>query len=73
MGFITTIKLKKSTKKKLDVLKRKHETYDDTISELLSQSKEKNLEKELTEGYKNVGKEELKLLKEWEKSSPPIE
>lgn len=69
----TTIKIHKETKQELDALKEGNESYNEVIATLVSQSKKKNMEKELIEGYKSRGKEELELLKEWEAASPELE
>ncbi|MAE42919.1 hypothetical protein CMO93_04050 [Candidatus Woesearchaeota archaeon] len=69
----TTIKLKKITKSALNHLKSRRESYDDAIHKLIEQSKDKTLESELIEGYKSLGKEDLKMLEEWETASREIQ
>ncbi|HLC58694.1 MAG TPA: hypothetical protein VJI68_02440 [Candidatus Nanoarchaeia archaeon] len=70
---ITTIKLHKNTKSALDELRSENETYDNIINKLITKIKDKNLKKELIEAYKNMGKEDLRLLEEWETASNEFE
>ena len=70
---VTTIKLYKTTKAMLDSFKQKNESYDDIITRILSYFKNKNLKKELIEAYSNMGKEDLKILGEWENASGEVE
>ncbi|HLD02685.1 MAG TPA: hypothetical protein VJC07_03240 [Candidatus Nanoarchaeia archaeon] len=70
---ITTIKLYKSTKSALDSFRQKNESYDEIITKMAADLKKKNLDKELIEGYKNMGKEDLKLLKEWDITSKEVD
>jgi len=70
---ITTVKIHKNTKSALDELKIDNETYDDIINRLISQIKNKNLKNELIKAYKNLDKEDLDTLNEWESASSDIE
>lgn len=69
MSIVTTIKLEKSTKSELDRLKIKSESYDAAIKRLVSKERNSRLREELVEAYKAMGKEDLKLLEEWEQAS----
>jgi len=70
---ITTVKLHESTKSALSQLREKNDSYDDIISRLVSQSRHKVLKNELIEGYKRLGKEDIRVLKEWETASQEVE
>lgn len=72
MRALTTVKLRNRTKAALDVLKSERETYDEVISKLVSQAKEKTLKSELVEAYKSLGKDELKILEDWETASTEL-
>ncbi|MBS3168736.1 hypothetical protein J4216_06420 [Candidatus Woesearchaeota archaeon] len=69
----TTIKLSKNTKSALDSLKTSNETYEDVISNLISEKKRKTLKDDLIEAYKSRGKQDLRILEEWESASANIE
>ena len=73
METITTIKLKKSTKSALDHVKDESESYDSAIKKMISHIRNANLKSELIEDYKNMGRDDLKLLQEWDSSSNEIE
>ncbi len=73
MSKITTVKLSVRTKMALNGLKSERETYDQVISKLAAQAKEKTLKSDLVEAYKRLGKEELKILEEWEAASTSFE
>jgi len=73
MEAITTIKLKKSTKSALDHVKDESESYDSAIKKMISHIRNANLKSELIEAYKNMGRDDLKLLQEWDSSSNEIE
>ena len=68
----TTVKLQRRTKAALDVLKSERETYDQVISKLVSQAREKAVKSELVEAYKCLGKDELKILEDWEAASTEL-
>jgi len=65
----TTIKLRKDTKNNLDVVRLESESYDEAIQRILKDMKHKELKKQLIECYKHMGKEDLKILQEWENTS----
>ncbi len=67
---VTTVKVHQRTKMDMDSVKREKETYDDLIQRLLEKEKKKKLREALIEGYKSMGKEDLKELEEWEVASP---
>ncbi|MBI2144990.1 hypothetical protein HYU18_01570 [Candidatus Woesearchaeota archaeon] len=73
MVQITTVKLTRKTKAALDELKGERETYDEVIGKLASQAKGKSIEAELVEEYKELSKEDLDLLSEWEAASSELE
>lgn len=73
MSKITTVKLSVRTKMALNGLKSERETYDQVISKLTVQAKEKTLKSDLVEAYKSLGKKELKILEEWEAASANFE
>lgn len=73
MSKMTTVKLQMRTKSALDELKSEGETYDAVISKLASQAKEKTLKSDLVAAYKRLGKDELKILEDWEASSSELE
>ncbi len=66
---VTTVKIQKTTKSALDSFRSEHESYDEAIQKLVSMAKQKSLRKELIEGYKRMGKEDLELLEEWDVAS----
>ncbi|MAG16181.1 hypothetical protein CMO88_03920 [Candidatus Woesearchaeota archaeon] len=66
---ITTVKLHKGTKTALDQIRSERESYDEVIRKLIERTRNKNLKKELVEGYQKIGKEELDILHEWEAAS----
>jgi len=70
---ITTIKLHKSTKSILEEFKNKDESYDIVIRRLIYNLKRMNLKDDLIEAYKNMGKSDLKILKEWESASNELD
>ena len=69
---ITTVKIRDETKSSLDELKSDRESYDDVIAKLVLVSKNKNLNNELIDGYKTVGKNDLKILREWDFASTDV-
>lgn len=73
MNEITTVKIGRRTKAALDGLKSEKETYDEVISKLVLQAKNRTLRSELVEAYKNLGNAELKILEEWEPASAEFE
>ena len=73
MVTVTTIKLQKSTKSALDNLKANSESYDAAIKRLIVTLSNTNLKGRLIEAYKNMGKSDVQLLKEWEKASNEVE
>ena len=68
----TTIKLHKRTKSALDELRSENESYESVISKLIMQARNKNLKNELIAAYKQLGKEELEILNEWEAASQEV-
>ena len=68
----TTIKLHKRTKSALDELRSENESYESVINKLIMQARNKNLKNELIAAYKQLGKEELDTLKEWEAASQEV-
>ena len=72
MNQVTTIKLQRNTKSELDSIKAESESYDAAIKKLISGMKNKNLKRELIEGYQSMGKKDLKLLEEWDSSSSEV-
>lgn len=68
----TTIKLHSRTKSELDKLKEDNESYESVISKLILQAKNKDLKEKLIAAYKQVGKDELEILDEWESASQEI-
>ena len=70
---VTTVKIRDSTKMALDGMKKDRESYDEVIERLIAQIKNKSLKKELIEGYKSMGKEDLELLEEWDSISAEID
>ena len=68
----TTIKLHSRTKSALDKLREENESYENVISRLILQAKNKDLKEKLIAAYKQVGKEELKILGEWESASREV-
>lgn len=72
MNGVTTVKIGRRTKAALDGLKGEKETYDEVISKLVLQARNKALKSKLVEAYKNLGKVELKILEEWEPASTEL-
>ena len=70
--YTTTIKLQKDTKMQLDKMKTQRDTYDDLIRRLVAREKQKHLRDNLISAYKELGKEELNTLKEWESASTEV-
>ncbi len=70
---VTTVKIRDSTKMALDGMKKDRESYDEVIERLIAQIKNKSPKKELIEGYKSMGKEDLELLEEWDSISAEID
>ena len=66
---ITTIKLQKNTKMQLDKMKTQHDTYDALIRRLVAREKQKHLRNSLINAYKELGKDQLETLREWEPAS----
>ena len=56
----------------IDELRKENESYETVIGKLISQARNKGLKDELIAAYKRVGKEELKILKEWEAASQEV-
>lgn len=73
MEGVTTVKLHKATKAVLDNLKGEQESYDDVIKKLTAHAQNQSLKKELINGYKSQGKEEINFLEEWEPASSEVE
>ena len=69
---VTTVKVHKSTKNALDEVRKERESYDDVIGKLIALAKNKNLEKDLIEAYKSLGKDDLEVLEDWESASTEI-
>ena len=69
----TTVKLHRDTKLALDDLRSERESYDEVIGKLITHRKNKDLKKELMQGYKSMGKTDLAILEEWETSSQDFE
>jgi len=69
---VTTVKLQKQTKSALDKLKSERESYDQVIGKLIAQTRNKDLREELVKGYNTIGKEELRVLNEWEATSSEL-
>jgi len=67
--MITTIQISSETKKILDGLKSNRETYEQLILNLLfeKESKRKEFEELLEEGYSEMSKENLKIEEEFKK------
>lgn len=67
--MITTIQISSETKKILDEIKSNKETYEQLILKLLleKESKIKEFEELLAEGYTQMAEENLKIEKEFEK------
>ena len=68
----TTIKLHKRTKSALDRLRMENESYEGVISRLVLQARNNGLKEELIAAYKQVGKDELDVLNEWESASQEV-
>ena len=68
----TTIKLHKRTKSALDRLRMENESYEGVISRLVLQARNNGLKEELIAAYKQVGKDELDILNEWESASQEV-
>lgn len=62
----TTIKVYSKTKHSLDDVRREQETYDQTISRLVAQTKKKDLVKELIAAYQSKTDEDRKIAQEWD-------
>ena len=69
---ITTVKLRMSTKSALRRFISENESYDAAIRRLISKIRNKNLKNELIEGYKKMGKADLKTLEDWENASKEL-
>ena len=65
----TTIKLYPKTKHALDEVRQEQETYDQVISRLVTQTKKKNLVKELIAAYQSKAEEDIKTAQEWDAAS----
>lgn len=70
---ITTIKIKAKTKAWLDDFKEESKSYDEVIVKLMQKVVAKNLKQRLIEGYKSIGKEDIKFLEEWENASRELQ
>ena len=70
---ITTVKIHKNTKYALDKIKRHNESYDEVITKLISEIKNKDIKNKLIAAYKSLDKKDLEVLKEWEVSSSGVE
>lgn len=70
---VTTVKLHKNTKLALDSLRKEQDSYDEVITRLISLAKKRDIKERLVDGYKSMGKADLKLLEEWEIASKEVE
>lgn len=71
----TTIQIHEDIKKELDKLKDSKDSYEETIMKLIEQSdsKKKDIEKLMIEGYKAMAKESLKITKEFEAADREVD
>ncbi|HEV8289345.1 MAG TPA: hypothetical protein VGQ00_00100 [Candidatus Norongarragalinales archaeon] len=69
---VTTVKVMKRTKAALDEVRKQRESYDDVIFKLVSRVKHESLSAKLVEGYKRVGRDDLRILAEWENASREV-
>jgi len=60
---VTTIKLRMTTKQKLESFRKEDETYDEAVQRLLAIKRQVELEKKLIEGYKDT---DMETFREWE-------
>lgn len=70
---VTTVKLHKNTKLALDSLRKEQDSYDEIITRLIFLAKKRDIKERLVDGYKIMGKADLKLLEEWEIASKEVE
>lgn len=70
---VTTVKLHKNTKLALDSLRKEQDSYDEVITRLISLAKKRDIKERLVDGYKSMGKTDLKLLEEWEIASKEVD
>jgi len=70
--MITTIKLKKKTKMKLDSFRKEGESYDFVVNRLIEQAKRKELKAKLKEAYLEMADRDKKLVGEWEAASSEL-
>ena len=66
---ITTVKLHKGTKKALDKIRNSNESYNEIIAKLIDQVQNKDLRKQLVDGYT---KDNVEVLNECESASSEI-
>ena len=66
---ITTIKIQKKTKSRLDRCRANSETYDQIIDRIITLTVKKNRNEELRMAYQSMHKEDLELFNEWEAAS----
>ena len=66
--MVTTIQLNEDVKNSLDRMKKGKDTYEKVILNLIRavESHEKEQEKLLIEGYKEMAEDSLRICKEWE-------
>jgi hypothetical protein len=60
---VTTIKLQKRTKRKLDTLRKETESYDAIVERLVAMANREHLKAALVEGYSDPHQKEI--MKEW--------
>jgi|TARA_B100001971_G_C18179842_1_gene532114 hypothetical protein len=70
---VTTMKIKRTTKRALDSIRKSTESYDETIKRLVAQKEDQNLRKLLIEGYTQKAKEDQETVADWDHTSPSIE
>ncbi|HIH23933.1 TPA: hypothetical protein HA251_02765 [Candidatus Woesearchaeota archaeon] len=61
---VTTIKLQKCTKRKLDALRKETESYDSVVERLVAMAKREHLKAALIAGYSDP--EQKKIMEEWD-------
>ncbi len=69
----TTVKIRESTKSALDEIKKQKESYDEVIERLVSKEKKNGLKEQLIKAYKELGNEDLEMLREWEVASKELD
>lgn len=60
---VTTIKLQKRTKRKLDTIRKETESYDAVVERLVAIAKREHLKAALIAGYSDP--EQKKIMEEW--------